>query len=125
MNFHTFAHPKLKAPIVMRPVIVPPVLDKSGWLKNRAIGSLWTKAAEAVRRCEEITIIGYSLPATDFLSEFLLRESVRNSSEKQITVVSPHANQLVEARFKGVFGNAVNAIESSFIDWSVATKRRS
>jgi hypothetical protein len=124
MNFHTFTHQKLKSPIVIRPVIVPPVLDKSGWLKNRAIGSLWKKAAEAIRDCEEITMIGYSLPATDFLSEFLLRESFHNPPTKRVTLVSPHAKQLVSTRFASVFGNIVDAIDLPFIDWVVTKTGR-
>jgi hypothetical protein len=122
MNFHTFKHPDSKTATVFRPIIVPPVLDKSIWLKKGPLHSLWNKAAEAVRRSEEITFIGYSLPPTDFLAEFMFRQGYRTAPNKQITVVVPKVDELkdreLKDRFENVFGGSVEVVWKRFIDWA-------
>ena len=92
-------------------------------MKNIAIASLWKRAAEALRQCEEITIIGYSLPPADFLAEFLLREGYGNSSAKRVTVVSPNASDLAEERFKNIFGSSIITINAPFLEWGTLVAR--
>jgi hypothetical protein len=118
LNFQTLKHPDIQGAFGFRPVIVPPVLDKSPWLDNINIRSLWNQAAEAVRKAEEITFIGYSLPPTDFLAEFMLREGNGTAPKKRITVVSPDAAKLVESRFASVFGTSIEAFSQQFIKWA-------
>lgn len=52
-------------------LIVPPLQTKN--YTDPAISYLWFKARRALIRIEEIVIIGYSLPTTDFAAEALLR----------------------------------------------------
>jgi hypothetical protein len=118
LNFQTLKHPEIPGAFGFRPVIVPPVLDKSPWLNNINIRSIWNQAAGAVRKSEEITFIGYSLPPTDFLAEFMPREGNGGASTKRITVVSPDAKELVEGRFASVFGTSIEATPERFIKWA-------
>jgi len=86
-----------------KPVIVPPVLDKSSWFKHPTFKVIWNMALKALEDAEEITFIGYSLRETDFLSEFLFRQGITHgSSERKITIVDPNASQLLP-RFRDVF----------------------
>jgi hypothetical protein len=86
-----------------KPVIVPPVLDKSSWLKHPTLKVIWNMAMEALEEAERITFIGYSLRETDFLTEFLFRQGVTcGSTERKITMVDPQASELLP-RFRDVF----------------------
>jgi hypothetical protein len=118
LNFQTFEHPETQLPIAFRPLVVPPVLDKSAWLKGSSLHALWGEAEKAVQTSEEITFIGYSLPPTDFLAEFMFRQGYRSAPNKQITVVAPDANQLVTNRLRSVFGGSIQAVSKSFKDWA-------
>jgi hypothetical protein len=99
------------------PVIVPPVLDKSSWLRNPTFKVLWNMAMEAVEAAEQITFVGYSLRATDFMAEFLFRQAVNmRSVERRIIVIDPKASEL-EGRFRDVFGSTpAPALEMTFTD---------
>jgi hypothetical protein len=86
-----------------KPVIVPPVLDKSSWLKHPTFKVIWNMALKALEDAEQITFIGYSLRETDFLAEFLFRQGItRGLSERKITIVDPNASELL-VRFRDVF----------------------
>ena len=49
------------------PLIVPPGLFKTE--HQGAISRVWQQAAKELEGAEEIIVIGYSLPTTDFFSE--------------------------------------------------------
>lgn len=100
-----------------KPVIIPPILDKSFWMKNPTFRVLWNMAMEALESAERITFVGYSLPGTDFMAEFMFRQAINmRSVERRIVVVDPKATEL-EARFRDVFGSTPSpALEMSFKD---------
>ena len=86
-----------------KPVIVPPVLDKSSWLQHPTLKVIWNMAMEALEEAEKITFIGYSLRETDFLAEFLFRQGITQGlTERKITIVDPKASELLP-RFRDVF----------------------
>jgi hypothetical protein len=86
-----------------KPVIVPPVLDKSSWLKHPTFKVIWNMALKALEDAKQITFIGYSLRETDFLAEFLFRQGITHGSpERKITIVDPNASELLP-RFRDVF----------------------
>ena len=96
------------APFTMgfRPVIVPPVLDKSSWLRNRSFRVIWNIAMESIAEADQITFIGYSLPTTDFMAEFMFRRGINlNSADRKVTVVDPCISN-VKKRYEDVFGSA-------------------
>jgi hypothetical protein len=89
-----------------KPVIIPPVLDKTFWLRNPSFRVIWNMAMEAIDNADRITFIGYSLPTTDFMAEFMCRQGVNlHSTETKILVVDPRASELRE-RYLDIFGSA-------------------
>jgi hypothetical protein len=105
--------------IAYRPVIIPPVLDKSTMLGHSKIRELWSMAMESVRNADEVTVIGYSLPLTDFPADFMFREACHRSAQKVTLVCPDAAEKEVLARFTSVFGANVNPISSTFLDWAI------
>ena len=78
------------------------------FLKNFSVTGLmdvWTKAFEAIRRADEIVVIGYSLPKVDSGACLLLGTS--GISNKRLTLVDPQAAKLCE-QYMNVTGNAQN-----------------
>lgn len=105
-----------------KPVIVPPVLDKSLWLRNPTFRVLWNMAMEAIDNAETITFIGYSLPVTDFMAEFMFRQGINlHSTETKIVVVDPNASEL-RKRYLDVFGSApildIKFKETDFVSYA-------
>lgn len=97
-----------------RPVIVPPVLDKSLWFRNPTFRVVWNMAMEAIEQASEITFVGYSLRATDFMAEFMFRQAVSMQPiERKITVVDPRASEL-EERYRDVFDLPGSMVTFSF-----------
>lgn len=89
-----------------KPVLIPPILDKSFWLRNPTFRVLWNMAMEAIDDANTITFIGYSLPVTDFMAEFMFRQGISmHSTETKIVVVDPNASEL-RKRYLDVFGSA-------------------
>jgi hypothetical protein len=87
-----------------KPVIVPPVLDKSSWLQNRSFRVIWNMAMEAVAEADQITFIGYSLPTTDFMAEFMFRQGINLiTKERKVTVVDPCPTDELKRRYKSIF----------------------
>lgn len=109
------------APFTMyfKPVIVPPVLDKSSWLQNRPFRVIWNMAMESIAEAEQITFIGYSLPVTDFMAEFMFRQGVNLiTAERKITVIAPNASTELRKRYDDVFGS-VGVTFLTFKDYDV------
>jgi hypothetical protein len=53
--------------------IVPPLSAKAGYYKNPLVRELWQQANRAVLEATRISIVGYSVPATDFVMASMLR----------------------------------------------------
>ncbi len=69
------------------PFIVPPVMAKSALTSEPILRLLWRHAYEVLRTAKRVTFIGYSLPVTDLLSNFLFREALREGAPHTIEVV--------------------------------------
>ena len=77
------------------PVVVPPVTHKSAVLHN-ALKAVWGEAEDALKRCDELVIFGYSCPPLDFESSNQLRRAQRGR-DAHISVIDP--NSAVVARY--------------------------
>ena len=123
---YSMLHRQVRAPgdvpltLLFEPVIVPPIVDKSGWLKNQTFRYLWNMANQAIQEAKEITFIGYSLPPTDFMTEFMFRQARMGHSQKQVTVISPEATEL-RLRYEDIFGPGVCTIAKKFGEWFVGS----
>jgi len=88
----------------LRRLIVPPLLTKD--YSDHAINYLWGAASHLLQSyVNEIVAIGYSLPATDFASETLLRTGFEFNRQKNIhvTLVNPDPDGRVFERFSRIF----------------------
>ena len=63
------------------PVIIPPVLDKTGFFKQNTIRSQWNEAKNFLRKADRVYIIGYSIPPTDLTVKFMLQSFINKESE--------------------------------------------
>lgn len=81
------------------PLIVPPTATKSSYYQNPVIRQLWQQAATALSTADEVSLIGYSLPATDIVVSGMLAEQLA-SSDIPIQVVDkdpdPVRNRLLD-----------------------------
>lgn len=55
-------------------LLIPPTLKKD--IHGKAMQQIWTSALDALKNAHRIVVIGYSLPATDFLVKRLLYRSL-------------------------------------------------
>lgn len=106
-------------PLVMifKPVIVPPVMDKSNWLQNHTFRSIWNMALRALLEAGEITFIGFSLPPTDFMVDSLLRQGKLGYAKDSISVVSPSPSLEMKLRYQQLFGSNVSFVDKTFHRW--------
>lgn len=71
-----------------RTLIIPPTLYKP--IRNFGpIRKGWNLAALIMKSASEINIWGYSLPPTDFYSEWLLRQARHSKELKKINIINP------------------------------------
>jgi NAD-dependent SIR2 family protein deacetylase len=84
-------------------ILIPPLLEKE--MYSEEFRYPWNLAEKSLISAEKIVVIGYSLPPTDFYSEFLFRQafSRRFRSKPQLCVVDKNLG-LVPKRFESVFG---------------------
>jgi hypothetical protein len=71
----------------MKPLLLPPVLNKQ-YRRYSLIRKIWNAAAREMEIADEIVIWGYSLPPTDFYSEWLLRQA-NKSKIKSVSLIDP------------------------------------
>ena len=86
------------------PVIIPPSWNKSDYHKE--LTHVWSKAADALSKAENIFIIGYSLPETDsFFRQLFALGTASETILKKIWVFNP--DRSVETRFNQLIGSGV------------------
>ena len=79
------------------PLIVPPVKDKQYLRYGEIFSVLWGKASEALSETEELYVIGYSFPQTDYVAKDLFREALKkNNKIKKIVIWNPSPSNLEE-----------------------------
>lgn len=90
-----------------RCLIVPPVWDKPV-TESRLFRHLWATARVALRRCEALAVIGYSLPLTDKLAQawFAVDTNLTTSRPRirHLIVADPSKN--VFARYVGILAGS-------------------
>jgi hypothetical protein len=83
-------------------ILVPPLLTKD--YSDPAINYLWREANRRLHtRIDEIVSIGYSLPATDFTSEILLRTGLEFNRQRQIPLTLVNPCEEVLRRYSRIF----------------------
>jgi hypothetical protein len=84
------------------PMIVPPTAVKSEYYGNQIIRSLWVQAAEALRRADEIVIVGCSLPPSDLLFRSMLATEVKPGATVVPVNLRENIAKELEQLFKGI-----------------------
>jgi hypothetical protein len=90
-------------------VLVPPVLNKQ-LHAYPAIRSIWNAAAREMGIANHLIIWGYSLPATDFYSKWLIRQA-RHPKLETVSVINP----AILSRRKKAYGEYARTVHSLFV----------
>ncbi len=72
-----------------KPLIVPMVLYKGEYLGHPAIQAAWKEARKELSKCQNLVVIGYSFPPTDFNVKKLFLEALYQRELKKLTIVNP------------------------------------
>ncbi len=73
------------------PFIIPPILDKKSVYSNQILSLIWKLAFSELAGSNEIVFIGYSMPKTDILANFMFSESlhpIHNSGNRKVIIVN-------------------------------------
>ena len=93
--------------IVSKPVIVPPVINKTFY--HNELFNVWRKAALDLNKAENLFVIGYSLPETDYFFRYLYALGTTSDTLlKRFWVFNP--DKLVENRFRELLGFSAEQI---------------
>ena len=101
------------------PLMIPPTLLKN--YRHPVIKAVWDEAGRALQQADEITIIGYSLPLTDFKAKwlFMRTSAARKTQLRRLTIIDKEPEPVVRRRLQSAFhtdDGLVQAIEGSIKD---------
>ena len=106
------------------PVIIPPVLDKTGFFEHSTIKSMWSEAKNLLKEAKKMYVIGYSIPQTDLTVKFMLQSYIPGDCE--VTIVNKDEGG--KGYFRKLFGKKlseefVRSDDSVFEDFVKSTIR--
>lgn len=78
----------------LQPMVIPPVANKTALYGNQALRATWMSAADALRNCTRLVIIGYSFPLTDGVTRAMVTASLPASA--QVTIVDTSTDKCRE-----------------------------
>jgi len=77
----------------------------------------WQRALNMTKEAEEICVIGYSLPETDFRPRILFQlAGVNANPDKRILLIGPNANN-VAGRYRKYINLPIDPIEKPWFEW--------
>ena len=88
--------------------IVPPLGRKP--VSDEPFRQVWRVARAAVKTAERLIVIGYSLPAADYLVRALFRADIDNERLREVIVADPDPN--VADRFLQLLTTVPNRVET-------------
>ena len=65
----------------LKPIIIPPIVDKSSFMSINSLKLIWESARTALRDANKIFILGYSLPESDLTVKLLLKNFIKENAE--------------------------------------------
>ena len=83
-----YVEPQVEGHVEPEPVMVPPVLSKSGLVEQPVLRLVWSHAFARLQTAHEVTFIGYSFPTTDMAARTLFSEALKDLPREDITVVN-------------------------------------
>jgi hypothetical protein len=84
----------------LKPLIIPPVLEKSNQFINKLLKVLWIKAREELAKSDDVIIIGYSFPKSDVTVDLLFRFALRRQATIYIVDVNPKVAERLRIDYK-------------------------
>ena len=106
---HVYPQSLVARHLEAEPVIVPPVLSKSGLVAQPVLRLVWALAFESLATADKVTFVGYSFPPTDLAARTLFSEALRDLPRDGIGVVGLAEDQAdrdsLKSRFRSVLGN--------------------
>ena len=105
----SYVDSKVDGHLEPEPVMVPPVLSKSGLVEQPVLRLVWSHAFEKLETAHEVTFIGYSFPTTDMAARTLFSEALEDLPLEDITVVNLSRDdseaEATRERYRSVFGD--------------------
>ncbi|HEB9338839.1 TPA: SIR2 family protein [Campylobacter coli] len=91
--------------IDLKPLIIPPILDKTNNYNHILLRSLWKKAFKAIQKAKNIYIYGFSFPVTDLSVVYLFKSALQNKQDYKIYVINTKSNiDDTKKRYNEIFG---------------------
>ncbi|HDZ5056138.1 TPA: SIR2 family protein [Campylobacter jejuni] len=92
--------------IDLKPLIIPPILDKTNNYNHILLQSLWRKAFKAIQKAKNIYIYGFSFPLTDLSVVYLFKSALHlNKQDYKIYVINTESNiEDKKKRYNEIFG---------------------
>lgn len=97
----------------LEPIIVPPVLSKSGLVQQPILRLVWSRAFAILQSAHEVTFIGYSFPATDIAARSLFSEALKDLPRENIGVVNLAQDESDESTTRTTYRSALGWIPPS------------
>lgn len=89
----------------LKPLIIPPILDKTNNYNHILLRSLWKKAFKAIQKAKNIYIYGFSFPITDLSVVYLFKSALQNKQDYKIYVINTKSNiDDKNKRYSEIFG---------------------
>ncbi len=105
----SYLHPHVARHLEPEPLIVPPVLTKSGLAAQPVLRLVWTRAFDRLAAADGVTFVGYSFPPTDAAARVLFSEALRDLPPEDIEVVgleeTDAGKAAVKSRYRSVLGD--------------------
>lgn len=88
-------------------MIVPPVLDKSGFGDRPLLELIWRRAHFVLSEADQVVFVGYSMPDTDLVSKFLFQETLSDDCEIRVVNLAEDKNEerKIRADYRNSFPN--------------------
>lgn len=91
--------------IDLKPLIIPPILDKTNNYNHILLRSLWKKAFKAIQKAKNIYIYGFSFPITDLSVVYLFKSALQNKQDYKIYVINTKSHiDDKKKRYNEIFG---------------------
>lgn len=97
--------------LVSMPLIIPPVQKKEYDQFGNLFNSLWEEAEKRLIEANEIFIIGYSFPRTDYRSSELFKSAFTKRKDMPRVIIINPSPESIEERFLYEFGITKNKLE--------------
>jgi hypothetical protein len=90
-------------PLARQPYIVPPTWNKSAYHKE--LSPIWAAAAKEFQEAEDIFVLGYSMPLSDYFFRYMYALSTAGPQPLQrFWVHNPDKEPETEERFRSILG---------------------